>query len=178
MHARDSDPGRVRQLLEPAGGRVPSLLEEELRRRVADVPGLGLVQHASGRIAAAAGAVSIGGLCEDAVVSATHLAHWLKQIVGITPSGSRAPTGSRRSCSASTPPRRSTGARAFAGDDRIVDLAAGQIGGQALRLGLVDRVVMNVVPVVFGSGRPFFGAMGVGDVVPLDNPPASSRATV
>ena len=61
-------------------------------------------------------------------------------------------------------------ARAFAGDDRIVDLAAGQIGGQALRLGLVDQVVMNVVPVVFGSGRPFFGAMGAGDVVPLDNP--------
>jgi dihydrofolate reductase len=61
-------------------------------------------------------------------------------------------------------------ARAFAGDDRIVDLAAGQIGGQALRLGLVDQVVMNVVPVVFGSGRPFFGAMGAGDVVFLDNP--------
>ena len=61
-------------------------------------------------------------------------------------------------------------ARAFAGEDRIVDLAAGQIGGQALRLGLVDQVVMNVVPVVFGSGRPFFGAMGAGDVVHLDNP--------
>jgi dihydrofolate reductase len=61
-------------------------------------------------------------------------------------------------------------ARAFAGDDQIVDLAAGQIGGQALRLGLVDQVVMNIVPVVFGSGRPFFGAMGAGDVVSLDNP--------
>ncbi|MFI5897420.1 dihydrofolate reductase family protein [Actinoplanes sp. NPDC051513] len=61
-------------------------------------------------------------------------------------------------------------ARAFAGDDRIVDLAAGQIGGQALRLGLVDQVVMNVVPVVFGSGRPFFGAMGAGDAVRLDDP--------
>jgi len=61
-------------------------------------------------------------------------------------------------------------ARAFAGDDRVVDLAAGQIGGQALRLGLVDQVVMNVVPVVFGSGRPFFGAVGAGDVVTLDNP--------
>lgn len=60
-------------------------------------------------------------------------------------------------------------ARAFAGDDRVVDLAAGQIGGQALRLGLVDQVVMNVVPVVLGSGRPFFGAPGA-DVVRLDNP--------
>lgn len=38
-------------------------------------------------------------------------------------------------------------AREFVGD-RIVDVAAGQIGGQALRLGLIDQVVMNVVPVV------------------------------
>ena len=51
-----------------------------------------------------------------------------------------------------------------------VDVAAGQIGGQALRLGLIDQVVMNVVPVVFGAGRPFFGAMGPGDNVTLDNP--------
>ncbi|MEO3927636.1 helix-turn-helix domain-containing protein [Micromonosporaceae bacterium B7E4] len=62
-----------------------ALLEEELRRRLVDVPGLGLVQHASGRIAAASGAVSIGGLCEDAGVSSTHLAHRFRQIVGLTP---------------------------------------------------------------------------------------------
>jgi AraC-like DNA-binding protein len=66
-------------------GGMLALLEEELRRRVADVPGLRLVQHASRRIAAASGAVSIGGLCEDAGVSTTHLAHRFKQIVGITP---------------------------------------------------------------------------------------------
>jgi dihydrofolate reductase len=47
-------------------------------------------------------------------------------------------------------------AREVAGE-RIVDVAAGNVGGQALRLGLVDQVVMNVVPVVFGEGRPFFG---------------------
>ena len=47
-------------------------------------------------------------------------------------------------------------AREVAGD-RIVDVAAGDVGGQALRLGLVDQVVMNVVPVVFGEGRPYFG---------------------
>jgi riboflavin biosynthesis pyrimidine reductase len=35
-------------------------------------------------------------------------------------------------------------------------VAGGQIGGQALRLGLIDQVVVNLVPVVFGSGRPFF----------------------
>jgi dihydrofolate reductase len=61
-------------------------------------------------------------------------------------------------------------AKAYAGDDRIVDLAAGQIGGQALRLGLVDQIVMNIVPTVFGSGRPFFGAMGPGDAVSLADP--------
>jgi dihydrofolate reductase len=61
-------------------------------------------------------------------------------------------------------------AREFAGADREVDVAAGQIGGQALRLGLIDQVVMNVVPVVFGAGRPFFGAMGSGDTVTLSDP--------
>lgn len=53
-------------------------------------------------------------------------------------------------------------AQEFAGPDRVVDVGAGQIGGQALRLGLIDQVVMHVVPVVFGAGRPFFGAMGPG----------------
>jgi AraC-like DNA-binding protein len=66
-------------------GTMLALLEGELRRRAADVPGLELVRHASERIAAASGAVSIGGLCEDAGVSTTHLAHRFKQIVGITP---------------------------------------------------------------------------------------------
>jgi dihydrofolate reductase len=47
-------------------------------------------------------------------------------------------------------------AREVAGD-RVVDVAAGNVGGQALRLGLIDRVAMNVVPVVFGEGRPYFG---------------------
>lgn len=60
-------------------------------------------------------------------------------------------------------------AREFTGD-RHVDVAAGEIGGQALRLGLIDQVVMNMVPVVFGAGRPFFGVMGPGDAVTLANP--------
>ena len=46
-------------------------------------------------------------------------------------------------------------AQEFAGD-RLVDVSGGQIGGQALRLGLVDQVVVHLVPAVFGSGRPFF----------------------
>jgi dihydrofolate reductase len=51
-------------------------------------------------------------------------------------------------------------AQEFAGE-RLIDVAAGQIGSQALELGLIDQVVMNVVPVVFGSGRPFFTVGGV-----------------
>jgi dihydrofolate reductase len=61
-------------------------------------------------------------------------------------------------------------AREFAGPDRDVDVNAGEVGGQALRLGLIDQVVMNVVPVVFGAGRPFFGGMGPGDTINLANP--------
>jgi AraC-like DNA-binding protein len=85
MWGRFGDELRDRLDAASTPGKMLALLEEELRRRVADVPGLGLVRHASGRIAAAWGAVSIGGLCEDAGVSTTHLAHRFKQIVGITP---------------------------------------------------------------------------------------------
>ena len=60
-------------------------------------------------------------------------------------------------------------AQAFAGD-RVVDVAARQIGGQALRLGLIDRVVLNVVPVVFGSGRPFFATGALAEPLRLENP--------
>ena len=38
-----------------------------------------------------------------------------------------------------------------------VAMAAGDVGGQALALGLVDEVAMDVVPVVFGSGKRYFG---------------------
>ena len=62
-----------------------------------------------------------------------------------------------------------TAAREFAGD-RVVDVAAGQIGGQALRLGLIDQVVVNLVPVVFGSGRPFFATGGLAEPLRLENP--------
>ena len=43
--------------------------------------------------------------------------------------------------------------------DRIVAVAAGDAGGQALALGLVDEVAMDVVPVVFGSGKRYFGSV-------------------
>jgi len=41
--------------------------------------------------------------------------------------------------------------------ERMVAVAAGNVGGQALALGLVDEVAMDVVPVVFGSGKRYFG---------------------
>jgi dihydrofolate reductase len=40
---------------------------------------------------------------------------------------------------------------------RTVAVAAGNVGGQALSLGLVDEVAIDVAPVVFGSGKPYFG---------------------
>lgn len=41
--------------------------------------------------------------------------------------------------------------------DRIVAVNAGRVGGQVFAAGLVDQVAMDVVPVVFGSGKPYFG---------------------
>jgi dihydrofolate reductase len=41
---------------------------------------------------------------------------------------------------------------------RTVAVAAGDVGGQAFALGLIDEVAMDVVPVVFGSGKRYFGS--------------------
>ena len=60
-------------------------------------------------------------------------------------------------------------AQEFAGD-RHVDVAGGQISSQALQLGLVDQVVVNLVPVVFGSGRPFFATGALPEPLLLENP--------
>ena len=42
-------------------------------------------------------------------------------------------------------------------DDGVVAVCAGDVGGQMLALGLVDEVAIDVVPVVFGKGKPYFG---------------------
>lgn len=47
-------------------------------------------------------------------------------------------------------------ARGLAGSG-VVALSAGNVAGQALSLGLVDVVAMDVVTVVFGSGRRYSG---------------------
>jgi dihydrofolate reductase len=51
-----------------------------------------------------------------------------------------------------------------------VEVAGGQIGTQALQLGLIDQVVVNLVPVVFGSGRPFFATGALPEPLRLENP--------
>ena len=50
-------------------------------------------------------------------------------------------------------------AKELAGD-RIVSVAAGEVGAQILAVGLVDEVAIDVVPVVFGSGKRYFGKLG------------------
>jgi len=41
--------------------------------------------------------------------------------------------------------------------DRTVAVNAGDVGGQIFAAGLADEVAMDVAPVVFGSGRRYFG---------------------
>jgi dihydrofolate reductase len=43
--------------------------------------------------------------------------------------------------------------------ERAVAVAAGDVGGQAIALGLVDEVAMDVVPVIFGAGKRYFGSV-------------------
>jgi dihydrofolate reductase len=49
-------------------------------------------------------------------------------------------------------------AQVLAGD-RIVEVAAGDVGGQMLAAGLVDEVRIDVAPVVLGSGKRYFGSV-------------------
>jgi dihydrofolate reductase len=43
--------------------------------------------------------------------------------------------------------------------ERTVEVSAGDVAGQILAAGLVDEVAMDLVPVVFGSGKRFFGSV-------------------
>jgi dihydrofolate reductase len=43
--------------------------------------------------------------------------------------------------------------------ERTVSVNAGDAGSQILAAGLVDEVAMDVVPVVFGSGKRYFGSI-------------------
>ena len=48
-------------------------------------------------------------------------------------------------------------------------MTAGTIAGQCLEQGLLDQVAVDLVPVVMGGGRPFFGTVSVQDF-PLGDP--------
>lgn len=52
--------------------------------------------------------------------------------------------------------------------DRIVEFSAGDVEGQAFAAGLIDKVRMDVAPVVFGSGKRYFGSVDMQHL--LENP--------
>lgn len=53
--------------------------------------------------------------------------------------------------------------------ERTVAVTAGTIARQCLELGLLDAVAVDLVPVVMGQGRPFFGELAMADA-PLSDP--------
>src|SRR3954451_155128 len=53
--------------------------------------------------------------------------------------------------------------------DRNVAVAAGTVARQCLELGLLDEIAIDLTPVVFGGGRPYFGDLSPGDI-PLGEP--------
>jgi dihydrofolate reductase len=59
-------------------------------------------------------------------------------------------------------------AKELAGD-RVVSVTPGYVGGQAFRAGLVDEVLVDLVPVVFGAGVRYFGDYA-GSPLLLENP--------
>jgi dihydrofolate reductase len=59
-------------------------------------------------------------------------------------------------------------AQAIAGQ-RTIAVTAGTIARQCLELGLLDAVAVDLVPVVMGRGRPYFGELSL-DHVPLGDP--------
>jgi dihydrofolate reductase len=59
-------------------------------------------------------------------------------------------------------------AQGIAGE-RTVAVTAGTIARQCLELGLLDAVAIDLVPVVMGKGRPYFGELAVEDA-PLGDP--------
>ncbi len=59
-------------------------------------------------------------------------------------------------------------AQAIAGE-RTVAVTAGTIARQCLELGLLDAVAIDLVPVVMGRGRPYFGELSMDDA-PLGDP--------
>jgi dihydrofolate reductase len=59
--------------------------------------------------------------------------------------------------------------------DGVVAVCAGDVGGQAFALGLVDEVALDVVPVVFGKGKRYFGRVDSQHL--LENPDVVIQAS-
>src|SRR5436305_8462889 len=59
-------------------------------------------------------------------------------------------------------------AQELAGEGEI-GVGAGEVGGQALSLGLIDYVAIDIVPVVFGRGKPYFGTLANGHLMLEDS---------
>ena len=59
-------------------------------------------------------------------------------------------------------------AKRIAGDADVT-IASADIAQQAIRLGLVDEVVVSLVPVLFGEGKSYFGELADGHVM-LEDP--------
>ena len=58
----------------------------------------------------------------------------------------------------------------IAGDDRTVGVAAGNVGSQVIDAGLADGLVIDLAPVVLGTGRPFFDGLESATPVRLSEP--------
>ncbi len=135
------------------------LLEQALLPRLEPTSGMGLVRRTGTAIEHAAGKVWIAGLNDAAGVSSTHLAGRFKALVGITP---KLLARTYRFAEVVT-----SLAQELAGD-RVVSVAAGDVGGQVFGAGLVDEVALDVVPVVFGTGKRYLGSLST--QVMLENP--------
>jgi hypothetical protein len=59
-------------------------------------------------------------------------------------------------------------AQELAGEGEM-SVGAGEVGGQALSLGLIDHVAIDIVPVVFGPRKPYFGTLANGHLM-LEDP--------
>ncbi len=59
-------------------------------------------------------------------------------------------------------------AQELAADGEIA-VGAGDVGGQALSLGLIDYVAIDIVPDVFGRGKPYSGTLSNGHLM-LEDP--------
>lgn len=59
--------------------------------------------------------------------------------------------------------------------DGVVSVSPGKVGGQAVEAGLVDEVWIDLIPVVFGSGKRYFGRLR-GVAAPVRGPaPGGAR---